>query len=477
MTPHLAQLQHITRRQFLRTGNLGLGAMALSSLLGSGSSNAATVVGQPHFPPRAKRVIYIHLSGSPPNLDLFDHKPELVKRNGQDCPDDFLKGRRFAFTSGVPKLLGSPRTFQQYGEAGIWMSDAIPHFHDIADDICVVNSMHTDQFNHAPAELLMLTGHPRQGRPSLGSWVTYGLGSENTDLPAFMVMISSGSQPSAGRNAWGSGFLPSVHQGVQCQSKGDPVVYVNNPPGVSRDHRRHTLDALDAINRAQYEEFGNPETLTRISQFELSYRMQASAPEVMDISREPAHVLEAYGAVPGASSLANNCLLARRLVEKDVRFVQLFDWGWDFHGTNPAEDIRDGLTNKCATMDKPVAALIRDLKQRGLLEDTLVIWTGEFGRTPFREGRTSGGGILGRDHYPDCYTMFMAGGGVKRGHRHGATDELGFGVTENGVHVHDLQATLMHLLGFDHERLTYRHQGRDFRLTDVHGKVVKDLLS
>jgi hypothetical protein len=477
MTPHLAQLQHITRRQFLRTGNLGLGAMALSSLLGSGSSTAATVAGQPHFPPKAKRVIYIHLSGSPPNLDLFDHKPELVKRNGQDCPDDFLKGRRFAFTSGVPKLLGSPRTFQQYGEAGIWMSDAIPHFHDIADDICVVNSMHTDQFNHAPAELLMLTGHPRQGRPSLGSWVTYGLGSENTDLPAFMVMISSGSQPSAGRNAWSSGFLPSVHQGVQCQSKGDPVVYVNNPPGVSRDHRRHTLDALDAINRAQYEEFGNPETLTRISQFELSYRMQASAPEVMDISREPAHVLEAYGAVPGASSLANNCLLARRLVEKDVRFVQLFDWGWDFHGTNPAEDIRDGLTNKCATMDKPVAALIRDLKQRGLLDDTLVIWTGEFGRTPFREGRTSGGGILGRDHYPDCYTMFMAGGGVKRGHRHGATDELGFGVTENGVHVHDLQATLMHLLGFDHERLTYRHQGRDFRLTDVHGKVVKDLLS
>jgi hypothetical protein len=264
---------------------------------------------------------------------------------------------------------------------------------------------------------------------------------------------------------------------VQCQSKGDPVVYVNNPPGVSRDHRRHTLDALDAINRAQYEEFGNPETLTRISQFELSYRMQASAPEVMDISREPKEVLEAYGAVPGASSLANNCLLARRLVEKDVRFVQLFDWGWDFHGTNPAEDIRDGLTNKCATMDKPVAALIRDLKQRGLLEDTLVIWTGEFGRTPFREGRTSGGGILGRDHYPDCYTMFMAGGGVKGGYRHGATDELGFGVTENGVHVHDLQATLMHLLGFDHERLTYRHQGRDFRLTDVHGKVVKALLA
>jgi hypothetical protein len=480
MTPHFAHLQHVTRRQFLRNGSLGLGAMALSSLMGGGAAAADTptiATPGPHHLPKAKRVIYIHLSGSPPNLDLFDYKPELVKRSGQDCPDDFIKGRRFAFTSGVPKLLGSPREFRQYGEAGIWMSDAIPYFHGIADDICMVNSMYTDQFNHAPAELLMLTGHPRQGRPSLGSWVTYGLGSENSDLPAFIVMISSGSQPSAGQNAWGSGFLPSVHQGVQCQSKGDPVVYVTNPPGMDRDLRRKTLDALDTINQAQYQEFGNPETLTRISQFELSYRMQATAPEVMDISREPAHVLEAYGAVPGASSLANNCLLARRLAEQDVRYIQLFDWGWDFHGTNPNEDIRDGLTRKCATMDKPVAALIRDLKERGLLDDTLVIWTGEFGRTPFREGRTAGGDILGRDHYPDCYTMFMAGGGIKRGHRHGATDELGFGVTADGVHVHDLQATIMHLLGFDHEKLTFRHQGRDFRLTDVHGKVVKALLA
>lgn len=481
MTPRIAHLQHVTRRQFLRNGSLGLGAMALSSLLGGGSATAAGPVaggaGKPHFPARAKRVIYIHLSGSPPNLDLFDYKPELLARDGQDCPDSFLKGKKFAFTSGVPKLLGSPRTFSQHGEAGIWMSDAIPHFHGIADDICVVNSMHTDQFNHAPAELLMLTGHPRQGRPSLGSWVTYGLGSENSDLPAFIVMISSGSQPSAGRNAWGSGFLPSVHQGVQCQSKGDPVVYVGDPPGMTRELRRRTLDALGKINEAQLKEFNNPETLTRISQFELSYRMQASVPEVMDISREPAHVLEAYGAVPGASSLANNCLLARRLVEKDVRYIQLFDWGWDFHGTNPNEDIRDGLTTKCAGMDRPVAALIRDLKERGLLDDTLVIWTGEFGRTPFREGRTAGSDILGRDHYPDCYTMFMAGGGIKRGHRHGATDELGFGVTEDGVHVHDLQATIMHLLGFDHEKLTFRHQGRDFRLTDVHGKVVKALLA
>jgi Protein of unknown function (DUF1501) len=479
MTPHLAHLQHVTRRQFLRTGSLGLGAVALSTLLGRNPAAAAApdLSRRPHFQPRAKRVIYIHLAGSPPNLDLFDYKPELVKRNGQDCPDDFLKGRRFAFTSGVPKLLGSPRTFQQYGSAGIWMSDAIPHFHGLADDICVVNSMYTEQFNHAPAELLLLTGHPRQGRPSMGSWVTYGLGSENTGLPAFMVMISSGSQPSAGNNAWGSGFLPSVHQGVQCQGKGDPVVYVANPPGMTRDLRRHTLNALESINQAQHQEFGNPETLTRIAQFELAYRMQATAPEAMDISQEPAHVLESYGAVPGASSLANNCLLARRLAERDVRFIQLFDWGWDFHGTNPGEDIRDGLTRKCATMDKPVAALIRDLKERGLLDDTLVIWTGEFGRTPFREGRTASGDILGRDHYPDCYSMFMAGGGIKRGHRHGATDELGFGVTENGVHVHDLQATILHLLGVDHEKLTYRHQGRDFRLTDVHGHVVKSLLA
>jgi hypothetical protein len=480
MTPYLASLQHATRRQFLRTGNLGLGAMALSSLLGNQNATGAPdplSAGKPHYPAKAKRVIYIHLSGSPPNLDMFDYKPELVKRDGQDCPDDFIKGKRFAFTTGVPKLLGSPRKFQQFGQSGTWMSDAVPHFHGLADDICMVNSMHTDQFNHAPAELLMITGHPRQGRPSIGSWVTYGLGTENADLPGFMVMISSGSQPSAGRNAWGSGFLPSVHQGVQCQSKGDPVVYVGDPPGMKRELRRKTLDALRAVNEAQLQEFGNPETLTRIAQFELSYRMQVSVPDVMDISKEPAHVIEAYGATPGQSSLANNCLLARRLVEKGVRFVQLFDWGWDFHGTNPKEDIRDGLTAKCATMDKPVAALIRDLKERGLLEDTLVIWTGEFGRTPFREGRTSKGQVLGRDHYPDCYTMFMAGGGTKGGHHHGGTDELGFNITHDGVHVHDLQATIMHLLGFDHERLTFRFQGRDYRLTDIAGSVIKPLLA
>ena len=353
------------------------------------------------------------------------------------------------------------------------LHDALP----ISDEICFIKSMHTDQFNHAPAQLFLLTGSPRQGRPSMGSWVTYGLGSENEDLPGFVVMISGGIQPSAGKNAWGSGFLPSVFQGVQCRSKGDPVLYVKDPKGMSRELRRQGLDALRSLNELQARELGSPETLTRIAQYELAYRMQVSVPEVMDISKEPKETIEAYGANPGASSLANNCLLARRLLEKGVRFVQLFDWGWDFHGTNPKEDIRDGLTKKCATMDRPVAALIRDLKERGLLEDTLVIWSGEFGRTPFREGRTAKGKVLGRDHFPDCYSMFLAGGGVKGGTSHGQSDELGFSPAKDPVHVHDLQATILHLLGFNHEQLIHRFQGRDYRLTDVHGKVIKGVLA
>jgi Protein of unknown function (DUF1501) len=337
--------------------------------------------------------------------------------------------------------------------------------------------MNTDQFNHTPAELLLFTGSPRSGRPSLGSWVTYGLGTENENLPGFVVLISSGVQPSAGPSAWGSGFLPSVFQGVQCRSKGDPVLYVSNPPGMDREMRRRTLDVLRDLNEAQEHDLGHPETATRIAQYELAYRMQVSVPEVMDISREPKEVIERYGAEPGKASFANNCLLARRLIEKDVRFVQLFDWGWDFHGTRDAEDIRDGLTQKCATMDKPVAALILELRERGLLDDTLVVWGGEFGRTPFREGRTAGSKILGRDHYPDCFTMFLAGAGVKQGTVYGETDELGFSITRDKVGVHDLQATILHLLGFDHEKLTYRFQGRDFRLTDIEGKVVNEILS
>ena len=431
----------------------------------------------PHYSPKAKRVIYVHLTGSPPHLDLWDYKPELVKRTDQDCPDEFVKGKMFAFTSGTPKLMGTPRTFGQYGKSGMWMSDAIPHFHEHADDLCVIKSMHTDQFNHAPAELFVHTGFPQPGRPSFGAWTTYGLGSENQDLPGYVVLISSGTQPNGGKNSYSAGFIPSVYQGVQCRSKGDPVLYVSDPPGMNRGLRRASLDALRDLNHQAAERFAHPETLTRIAQYELAYRMQTSVPEVMDISKESQATLDAYGAEVGGAGLGNNCLLARRLAEKGVRFVQLFDWGWDFHGTNPKEDIRDGLTTKCATMDKPISALIKDLKERGLFDETLIIIGGEFGRTPFREGRTSKGTVLGRDHFPDCYTMVMAGGGVKGGHVHGDSDELGFGVARDPVHVHDLQATWMHLLGFDHEQLTYRFQGRDYRLTDVHGHVVKDLIA
>jgi len=477
------QLRLQTRRQFLSSaGQFSLGAIALQALQGNAFAAPADA-GHPLAPKRpplkarAKRVIYLHMSGGPPNLDIFDPKPALVQQNGQPCPDSFLKGRTFAFTSGVPKLMGSPRTFKQYGQGGLWMSDAVPNFHTVADDVTLLRAMHTDQFNHAPAELLLFTGHARQGRPSLGSWATYGLGTENQDLPGFVTLISSGTQPSGGQGCWGSGFLPSVFQGVQCRSKGDPVLFANDPAGMTRDLRRATLDTLKELNQRQQDELGHAETVTRIAQYELAFRMQTSVPEVMDISRESAKTLEAYGAKPGEASFANNCLLARRLVEKGVRFVHLFDWGWDFHGTNPAEDIRDGLTKKMAKTDKPAAALIKDLKERGLLDDTLIVWGGEFGRTPFREGRTAGGAVLGRDHYPDCFSVMLAGGGVKGGFSFGETDEMGFAGVKDKVHVHDLQATILHLLGFDHERLTYRFQGRDFRLTDVHGHVVKSVLA
>ena len=482
MNPVLEQIQLNTRRHFLKNCGVGLGAGALAQILspdafGLKAPENPLLPRKSHFSSKAKRVIYIHLTGSPPHLDLWDYKPELVKRTDQECPDEFIKGKQFAFTSGTPKLMGTPRTFSQYGKSGMWMSDAIPHLHQHADDLCVIKSMHTDQFNHAPAELFVHTGFPQPGRPSFGAWTTYGLGSENQDLPGYVVLISSGTQPNGGKNSFSAGFIPSVYQGVQCRSKGDPVLYVSNPPGMDRSLRRASLDALRDLNQKAAEDFAHPETLTRIAQYELAYRMQASVPDVMDISNESQKTLDAYGAEVGGASLGNNCLLARRLAEKGVRFVQLFDWGWDYHGTNPKEDIRDGLTRKCATMDKPISALIKDLKERGLFDETLIIIGGEFGRTPFREGRTSKGKVLGRDHFPDCYTMIMAGGGVKGGHVHGESDELGFSITKDPVHVHDLQATWMHLLGFDHEQLTYRFQGRDYRLTDVHGHVVKDLIA
>jgi len=479
----IENLCRITRRHFLGQAACGLGSTALFSMLrqsfaGSFSPPANPLATRaPQFTGRAKRVIYLHLTGSPPHLDLFDYKPELVKRDGQDCPDAYLKGKRFAFTSGTPKLLGTRRKFGQYGKGGLWMSDAIPHLHSVADELCVIRSMTTDQFNHAPAELFVFTGSPRPGRPSIGAWVTYGLGTENQNLPGFVVLISSGVQPNGGRNSFGSGFLPSVFQGVQCRSKGDPVLYASDPPGIDRDVRRLSLDTLRDLNEMQSRELGHPETQTRIAQYELAFRMQVSVPEVMDITRESPDVLAAYGAKPGESSFANNCMLARRLVEQGVRYVQLFDWGWDFHGVSPSEDIRDGLTKKCATMDRPVAALLKDLRQRGLLDETLVVLGGEFGRTPFREGRTAKGDILGRDHFPDCYTMVVAGGGMKGGVAYGESDDLGFTVAENKVTVHDLQATLLHQLGFNHERLTYRFQGRDYRLTDVEGEIVRGIVA
>lgn len=476
----------VTRRQFLGSGSLGLGAAAMASL-SPVSSSALDVTGideadplavrPTHYAPKVKQVIFLHMAGSPPHLDLFDYKPELVARNGQPCPDEFYEGKQFAFTSSRPTLLGTPRKFQQHGQSGAWISDALPKLAEFADDLCFLKSVHTDQFNHAPAEMMLYTGSPRMGRPAMGSWVTYGIGSENRDLPGFVVLVSGGSNPSAGKSAWGSGFLPSVFQGVQCRSQGDPVLYVSDPEGMTRDLRRTSLDAMRDLNRLQADRLAHPETLTRIAQFELAFRMQMSVPQVMDITRESQATIEAYGAQPGQASFANNCLLARRLVEQGVRFVQLFDWGWDFHGTGPGEDIRDGLTNRCRPMDQAVSALIRDLKDRGMFDETLVIWSGEFGRTPFREGRTAQGDILGRDHFPDCYSMFMTGGGVKRGFTYGASDELGFTIAENPVHVHDLQATILHLLGLDHLRLTHRFQGRDYRLTDVHGQLIEPILA
>jgi hypothetical protein len=480
----MQQILTKTRRHFLRDCTLGLGGVALATRLGRPVSagprrpevNPLTPR-PPHFPAKAKNVIYLHMAGSPPHLDMFDYKPELVRRNGQDCPQEFLRGRRFAFTSGTPKLLGTPQRFRQHGRSGAWVSEALPKLAANADELTFIKSMHTDQFNHAPAELLLFTGSPQFGRPSMGTWVTYGLGSENQNLPGFIVLVSSGTFPSAGNSNWSSGFLPSVFQGVQCRSQGDPVLYVSNPPGMDRSMRRNSLDALRDLNEQQAAELGSPETRTRIAQYELAFRMQISVPQVMDISREPRNIIDLYGAQPGASSFANNCLLARRLVEQGVRFVQLHDWGWDFHGTGANEEIRDGLRRKCRPTDQAVAALIRDLKSRGMLDETLVIWGGEFGRSPFREGRTAASQLLGRDHHPFSFTLFLAGGGIKPGITYGASDELGFDVGVDPVTPHDLQATILHLLGMEHTRLTYRFQGRDFRLTDVFGNLIRPIMA
>ena len=479
------RLQHQTRRHFLNNCSLGLGGLWLASQ----SASADTLHKDPaqpfaptpsHFAPKAKRVIYLHMAGAPSQLELFDHKPELTKYDGKDCPEEFLVGKQFAFIQGVPKMLGSVFPFHQAGKSGQWISDRLPHFEEVIDDVCFIKSMWSDQFNHAPAQLLLHTGSQNPGSPSAGSWTTYGLGSENQNLPGFIALTSGGKNPDAGKSVWGSGFLPSVYQGVQCRSQGDPVLYLGNPDGVSRNLRRRSLDALSELNQRIATEVGDPETLTRIAQYEMAFRMQMHASEAFDITTEPKAVHEAYATQPGKESFANNCLLARRLAERGVRFIQLFDWGWDSHGTGPNTDLRQGFVTKCNEIDKPIAALLKDLKQRGLLDETLVIWSGEFGRTPMRENR--GGKTMrnvGRDHHPAAYTLWMAGGGVKPGLTYGESDPLGYDAVVDRVSAHDLHATLMQLLGFDHKRFSYPFQGLDQRLSNVTkpSRILKDIIA
>ena len=461
----------LTRRHFLKRCNLGLGSIALASMMGQdifASAGASSMINPlaPKPAPliaKAKRVIYLHMSGGPPQHDLFDYKPKLNELNGTPCPREVFQGERFAFIKGVPKLLGSPYKFKRQGKSGAWVSELLPHFGEIVNDAAIIQSMWTDQFNHAPAEMLLFTGNQRPGYASMGSWITYGLGSENHDLPGFVVLISGGTDPTGGKSLWGSGYLPSVFQGVQCRSKGEPILYVSNPDGMDRDDRRRSLDTLKNLNEIEAREFGDPETVTRISQYELAYRMQIAVPDVMDISAEPQSIRDMYGAQPGAGSFANNCLLARRLIERGVRFVQLFDWGWDCHGTGPIDDLVTHLPMKTKEMDRPVSALVRDLKQRGLLDDTLVIWGGEFGRTPLNEER-NGSKLLGRDHHPHAFTLWMAGGGVKPGIVYGQTDDLGYHIVRDKMHVHDLQATVLRLLGIDAFKFSYPYQGLNQRL-------------
>src|ERR1041385_7623367 len=463
----------ITRRWFFQQCGVGLGAIALGSLFRE-NGWAATVAGtnplapkQPHFTGKAKRVIFFFMAGAPSHLELFDNKPELTKWDGKLPPAELLKGYRAAFINPSSKLLGPKFKFAKHGQSGAELSELLPHLAEVADDIAIVKSMHTDAFNHAPAQIFMNTGSQMFGRPSFGSWTTYGLGSEAQDLPGFVVFSTGGKGTSGGASNWGAGFLPSAYQGTLFRNVGDPVLYLSNPTGVDKEMQRDTLDTINALNKKHLDVVGDPEIATRINSFEMAYKMQASAPELMDISKESKETLEMYGAEPGKSSYANNCLLARRLVERGVRFVQLFHESWDHHG-----GLVSGLKEQCGKTDKASAALVMDLKQRGLLKDTLVIWGGEFGRTPMMQG-----GDDGRDHHPNAFTMWLAGGGVKPGISYGETDEFGFNATKDKVHVHDLNATILHLLGLDHLKLTYRFQGRDFRLTDVHGEVVNGIIA
>ena len=483
----LSQDLMLTRRHLFQKLGGGVGGIALASLLRESGFGLAASPAEPfsmghtegemsqcHFSPRAKNVIYIHMVGAPSHLDLFDYKPELQNRNGQLCPDEFFQGKQLAFIRKQPSLLGTPSKkefeFSRCGQSGIEISNLLPHLQQVADEITFNRGTFTDQFNHAPAQMMMLTGFQRFGRPSIGAWTSYGLGSENKNLPNFVVLVT-GQVLGAGNSAWGSGFLPTVHQGVEFRSKGDPVLFLSNPKGIEDQARKRTVDTINQLNQRQLLNLQDPEIATRIGQYELAYRMQSSVPELMEIESESKKTHAMYGTSPGKSSFANNCLLARRLVERGVRFVQLFDQGWDMHNS-----VTNRLPTKCKQVDRPIAALIKDLKQRGMLDDTLVVWSSEFGRTPMGQGDTKAANV-GRDHHKEAFTTWMAGGGVKKGFVYGKTDELGYGIIEDPMHIHDFNATILHLLGIDHERLTFKYQGRPYRLTDIGGVVAKKIIA
>src|ERR1043166_3359681 len=467
----------ITRRWFFRQCGVGLGSVALASLLGADKAAASGPIQitnplapkQPHFKPKAKRVIYLFMGGGPSQLDLFDYKPAMTKYNGKPLPQEVIMGQKYAFIQPDAALYATEFKFSKHGQCGAELSEALPHLADVADDIAIVKSMSTDAFNHAPGQVLMQTGSTQFGRACFGSWVLYGLGSEAENLPGFVVLNSAGGL-SGGAALYGSGFLPTVYQGVPFRKTGDPVLFLSNPAGITDKMQRRTLDLIKQLNQEHLNAVGDPEIATRINSFEMAYRMQSSAPELTDVSKESPETLKSYGVEPGKPSFAMNCLLARRLIERGVRFVQLFHEGWDHHS-----EVHKGVTEQAGKTDQASAALIKDLKQRGLLEDTLVLWGGEFGRTPMVESNPDAGRKLGRDHHPQSFTMWLAGGGIKPGITLGETDEFGFHVVKDKDHVHDLHATLLHLLGFDHTKLTYRFQGRDFRLTDVEGEAVNAL--
>ncbi len=464
-----------TRRHFFQNCGLGIGAAALSQLEKPTSASAQSnskQAGLPHHAPHAKAIIFLFMAGGPSQLDLFNDKPALRKHHGELPPASFLEGKRFAFLKGNETLLGSPRKFGRYGECGQEISDLLPHHRSIADDVCWLHGMQSDVFNHGPAKIFLNTGSPQPGRPSMGSWLTYGLGSETKDLPGFVVLQSGPRGPRGGSALWSSGFLPTTYQGVPFRNGPEPILNLSSPAGVTRDQERKFVDTVADLNRINLETVGDSEISTRISAYEMAYQMQSSAPELMDLSQETEATLRKYGAEPGKPSFANNCLLARRLVERGVRFIQLYHTNWDHHG-GPTENLEEHLPDICREVDQSSAALVRDLKERSLLDETIVVWGGEFGRTPMGEVREN----TGRDHHIDAYSMWVAGGGFSPGLIHGKTDELGFGVDEKPKHVHDLQATILHQMGIDHERLTFRSQGRDFRLTDVHGQVIHDLFT